>query len=376
MRAGAGVGRGTIRAAAARRATMRAAAATLTFVALAAAPVPAAGAATVSVRIEGDRATLFEGVVATQPRALDGGDGSGAHACPADAAAGPTVGTALADAAAAGGFTWAGAWNPDFRDFFVDRIGPVASRPPTAYWAVLVNGTYALGACREAVRDGDEVLWAYDTNARPVILALAGPASARAGEPVTVTVRDRPAGEPVASARVGGAVTDAAGRAVLRYDTPGPRILKAERSDAVRSNALTIQVEPGAPGADPAEPPPTAREPRTRIVARHGRRVRGTVTPAPPAGSRLELTLKGRTCERSRCRCVSWTAAGRPHRISCRRAALPRSIAPRPRWRIALPRGLPAGRYRLTARLRDPSGRRERVDPGRNRVEFRIRTRR
>jgi hypothetical protein len=323
-----------------------------------------AGPATVDVRIEGDRATLFEGTVTTAARVLDGGDGTGAHPCAGDRPADPrpTAGTALADAGAA----WAGTWNPDFRDFFVERIGPDASQPPTAYWAVLVNGRYALGACREIVQTGDEVLWAFDTTARPLILALHGPAHARAGEPVTVTVRDAwvrgdgTAGGPVAGAHVGGAVTDGAGRALVRFATPGAHVLKAERTGAVRSNALHVRVEPAPPGTDPQ--PPAEPQPRTRITAVGRRRVRGTIAPPPLAGSRLEIALRGRR------RCVAWNRRLRWTR--CRGRTTARTIPARARWRIALPRRLPPGRYRLTARLAGPAGR-EPVERGRNRVTLR-----
>jgi hypothetical protein len=126
----------------------------------------------VRLRVEGAQQTIFEGVVDTAPRVLDGGDGTGPHPCRGDDPDNPrpTPTTALADAATATGFSWHGNWDPSFNDFFVDAVGPDASQPPTSYWGILRNGRYTAGGCTETVAQGDDVLFAYDTFARPLIL--------------------------------------------------------------------------------------------------------------------------------------------------------------------------------------------------------------
>jgi hypothetical protein len=137
-------------------------AATAALAAVAAAP---AGGAVVSVRVDSavDPAPLFEGPVTTLPHAVDGGDGSGAHAC-AGPPAGPATATAtgaLDDAMRQAGIPWRGNWDPSFRDFFIDRIGAHASSPPDLYWSLTVNGRFASGGCLARVADGDSVRFSY-----------------------------------------------------------------------------------------------------------------------------------------------------------------------------------------------------------------------
>ncbi len=236
----------------------------------------------VSLRIEGRTGTLFEGPLRTEARAVSGGDGTGSHQCGSGR---PTVIGALADAAAASGFVWRGTWNPDFQDFFVNRIGPDTSNTATAsFWSVLVDWRYSGGACATDLDPGDQILWAYDTAYHPLLLSLTGPSRAAVGEKIAITVRDGwiradsgTDGGPVAGAQVGGTTTDAAGRAVLSFDSPGLKRLKAERSDAIRSNALDVCVggalcEGALPPPTPPRPAPTARQrpPTARTVLRRG----------------------------------------------------------------------------------------------------------
>ena len=64
-----------------------------------------------------------------QPHAVDGGDGSGSHPCsgpPGASSARDRYGRARRCMRGAG-ISWRGNWNPSFRDFFIDRIGPYAS---------------------------------------------------------------------------------------------------------------------------------------------------------------------------------------------------------------------------------------------------------
>ena len=55
------------------------------------------------------------------------------------------------------GIPWRGNWDPSFRDFFIDRIGPFASAAPDRYWSLTVNGHFSGGGCLARVGDGDSV---------------------------------------------------------------------------------------------------------------------------------------------------------------------------------------------------------------------------
>ncbi|HEX4669007.1 MAG TPA: prenyltransferase/squalene oxidase repeat-containing protein [Solirubrobacterales bacterium] len=125
---------------------------------------PARGA-TVSLRVDSstDPAPLFDGSVTTLPHAVDGSDGSGPHPCtgPPGETPAPTATGALDDAMRGAGIAWRGNWDPSFRDFFVDRIGPFASAAPDRYWSLTVNGHFSSGGCLAQVEDGDAVHFSF-----------------------------------------------------------------------------------------------------------------------------------------------------------------------------------------------------------------------
>jgi hypothetical protein len=215
---------------------------------------PAASAAPVSVnlRVEGPTQTTFEAPVTTDGHALStatsGGpqpcDGTNAGANPSPV---PTPTAALDDAARLGGFSWDGDWFPSFSDFVVNRIGS-DSASSSQFWGYYVNGVEAqVGGCQFALTGGEEVLFAYDSFGRTA-LHLTGPGSVTLGQPVSVRVTDLANGAPLADATVRGATTGADGVATLNLDQPGVYRLKAERANAVRSNAVVVCVDPA--GAD------------------------------------------------------------------------------------------------------------------------------
>jgi len=181
-----------------------------TTVAFAAVVAASAHGATVELRVGGstEPAPLFAGSVVTSSHSVDGGDGSGPHACsgPAGAPAATATG-ALDDAMREAGIPWRGDWDPSFRDFFIDSIGPYASVPPDRYWSLTVNGRFASGGCLAAVADGDLVEFRFGS--------LFGAAPA----PVPAPGKDSPdlgprGGEPVQGA--GAAVTPAGLRWIAR----------------------------------------------------------------------------------------------------------------------------------------------------------------
>jgi hypothetical protein len=227
-----------------------------------------AAPASVNVRIEGASSTLFEGRVTTDARTIETASSGGAHPCNVrdngtNNGAGPATGsatTAAFDAALAAGLpfdaTWTGqatfgAQTFDIDDFFVAQIGPDVnqSAAPFASWGVAVNFQASdLGGCQIVAETGQDVLWAYDFFNKAHLLKLTGPAVAAVGEPVAVQVVDGKDGSGVAGATVGGAVTDAQGRATVTFPRAGRVALKAERADSVRSNALPVCVHAGNDG--------------------------------------------------------------------------------------------------------------------------------
>ncbi len=120
----------------------------------------------------------------------------------------------------------------------------------TQFWGLVLNFQFTqTGGCTTQVRNGDEVLWVFDAFSKTHVLKLTGPASATTGVPTTVKVVDGQNGSPAAGATVNGVTTDADGNAAVSFASAGVYRLKAERADSVRSNALTLCVDP--PGADP-----------------------------------------------------------------------------------------------------------------------------
>lgn len=138
--------------------------ATTVVLATVVAVAPARGA-TVDLLVDSsaDPVPLFAGSVTTQPHLVDGSDGSGPHACsgPSEASPVATATGALDDAMRGAGISWRGNWDPSFRDFFVDRIGPYASAAPDRYWSLSVNGRFVSGGCLARVADGDSIHFFY-----------------------------------------------------------------------------------------------------------------------------------------------------------------------------------------------------------------------
>ena len=99
-----------------------------------------------------------------------------------------------------------------------------------------------MGGCQFQTEPKDKVLWAFDAFGKDFFLKLEGPKTARKGEPVTVTVTDAMTGEPLAGATIKDQTTNAEGEATFNFTSKGLKKLKAERKDAIRSNAIYILV--------------------------------------------------------------------------------------------------------------------------------------
>jgi hypothetical protein len=352
------------------------------LVALAAASSALAAPVTVNLRVEGKTSTIYEGPVTTDGKTLTK-DASGPHACDGTTAsppqpAGPTMTSALDDGAIAGGFTWDGTWF-SFGDFSIDRIGPDA-KTSSEFWGYALNYTSSsVGGCQQQVVSGDEVLFGYDYFSKSALLKLSGPATAEADQPVTVTVVDGQNGSPAVGASVGGALTGPDGTAKLTFSSTGSQRLKAERADAVRSNALTVCVHRGNDGTCGTPAPGGAatggsagggtvvqdtrgaaasvvgiRDGQRFSLRRAPRLLRGTVDPGAAGVHavrfRLRRSLGGR--------CVFYSAVSeRFRRGSCDATWFFYRIGDRPQWEYLLPSRLAPGAYVLDVRVMDRWGR-------------------
>jgi hypothetical protein len=245
-----------------------------------AAPAAAADPVSVNLRVEGQSQTIFDGPVTTDGHQITTQSGGGPHPCDgtnggAHPAPGPTATGALDDGARLNNFTWDGDWFQDFNDFVVNRVAGEAATS-SQFWELGVNFADAtVGGCQTRVRQGDEVLWVFDGFSKTHYLKLAGPAAATTGAPVTVTVTDG-VGAPLSGAAVGGTQTGADGKATLSFADAGIYRLKAERADSVRSNSISVCIDP--PGADPCtsgdKAPPRVLDvdlPGRELVSERGR---------------------------------------------------------------------------------------------------------
>jgi hypothetical protein len=347
----------------------------LAAVILAVAATPALAAPTVTVRVEGQNATLLPPTTVT----LDSAPVVLADAtCPSNSAA------AAIDKATGG--------NWDRKQFTQSLLGESHTFTANDYWAEWISDRFGGGICTDLLNEGDEVLMLVDTSDasfNPTVfpLVLAGvPARVAPGAAFTVTVTQyRTAGtpgtstaEPAAGVSVGGATTGADGRATVTLSTPGATTLRAVRG-ASRSVPVPVCVSTGSDGAcgstaasacatsgdDGLCGTKDRQAPRGRIASiaeaqRFGkgkgpRTLSGTVAgdPSGIADVRLRLTRN----DHSHCQ----TFDGRSERlVAMKRCGAKRgkwfSAGDRQQWSYLLPARLGPGRYVLDVQARDRAG--------------------
>jgi hypothetical protein len=368
------------------------------LVVLVAAPAALAAPVTVDLRVEGANRTLFEGPVTTDVRTFHFTN-EPAHQCDAtvpdsggtSARPVPTRGAALVAAAEQTPFELGGSWSDDFENPTIDSVAGdnVAFDSATQrYLAEFKNGKSSnTGACGDPIATGDRVLFAYASfGQRP--LALAGPASARPGETVSVKVTDADDGSPVAGAAVGGRTTGADGTAVVGpFTQRGAQDLKATKADTIRSNRLRVCVSdgsdgacgssgpggaPGTPGGTPADdtvgPATTVGIKNHKVFSRRKapRTLRGHAASDPSGLREVKLRLMRKVGRK----CAFYSdGRGRWRKTHlCWHGAV-FSIGDRADWSYLLPKRLGRGRYRLEAYAIDGAGNRGPI----KRVGFRVR---
>jgi len=207
---------------------------------------------TVNLRVEGRYGALFEGNVSTCGHRVTLASGKKYHCngtnndsnpCP-----GPTCTTALDDSHI--GFD--GNYWEKFDDIFITSIGGEAAGK-NEHWVILLNfQPIPVGGCQQQVKGGDDVLFALanaGTWRRWRFLKLSGPITARAHQPVILTVTDGRTGNPVEGAVVPfngqDRLTDVFGRVSIAFTEARSFDLKAQipgSFDWVRSNRLIVDV--------------------------------------------------------------------------------------------------------------------------------------
>lgn len=332
-------------------------------------------AVNVNLRVEGDDRTIFEGRVDTDGGSVNGRPCNGTNNRK-NRDPGPTITSALDDAAKDGGFSWDGKWNEDFEDFFIQRIGPDSNDfDDERYWGYLLNWKDpGVGGCQKQVDEGDEVLFAYDLFGNTP-LKLTAPGSVEAGKDFQVRVVDGSDGDGIGGAEVNGQKTNGDGHATLRFDSPQKVTLKAHRDDSIRSNSQTVCVHPpgsstcdDVPGtagtlAGPLTGPLVARITFPVFAVRYPaasapRLLRGDVVSGGPPVTSLRIRLRRSAAGR----CSHYSLVARRFRpTACIVPHFLYSIPPRPQWSYLLPTRLLPGTYALEAEALDAAGRRTRA---------------
>ena len=339
--------------------------------------VPAAAAAapvSVNLRVEGSTSTIFEGPATTDAKTINGhpcdGTNGGANATP-----GPTMTSALDDASIVHGFPWSGTWFDSLHDFSIDSIGPDASNS-SQFWGYAYNWQPSnVGGCQQEVQNGSDVLFGFDFFSKSHLLELSGPATAQAGQPVSLKVIDGQDGSAISGASVGGSTTAADGTASVTYTSPGVVRLKAERSDSIRSNELDVCIyaagsaecgnqAPSSGGnqapssgvggaiADKLPPSLSIRGIRNGERFRRGHGPRKLAGTASDASGLFQIYFRLRRHTHAGCQ---WYSAKRSvftrPRSQCN--ARFQRVGTKARWSYFLPERLPKGRYTLEEKALD-----------------------
>lgn len=335
---------------------------------------PALAGPTVTVRVEGESATLLERTQVTLPDTDP-----------------PVAGCQKWTVAAAIDAATNGNW--DRQQFTSTILGESHSFSRNDYWAEWLDGGAGYrsgnGVCNDVMKDGDEALMLVDISSATFAptrfpLDVEGlPAAVQAGTPVTVTVvayvtADGAPGSgtrtAVEGATVSGggasAVTGADGRAVLSFPTPGRVVVKATKPGSIVSagESATVTAAPvpalpcatsGTDGrcgtADREAPVPSlAGLKNGKVLSRKRalRRLHGSVTPDPSGLRSVRLSI----LRRHKGRCSAFDGASerfKPHRCHGRRSF---RIGDGERWSYLLPHRLPAGRYTIRVAAIDKRG--------------------
>ena len=132
---------------------------------------------------------------------------------------GPTITSALADAADLAGFTFDCKWYTSMEDFLITCIA-YTQQTDTEVWGLWLDYKFLqIGGCQHQVTGAQDILWGFGASKKKYLLMLAAASEfALVGEPYAVTVLDGLTGEHVEGATVGGVTTDEHGTANITFN--------------------------------------------------------------------------------------------------------------------------------------------------------------
>lgn len=319
---------------------------------------PAASANPVSVRIAGDTAKLGPVRVNTPAGGTFGPD-----ACPANSAGG-AIDLAVKQ-------------NWDRKSFTQTILGESHTFTNNDSWTFWINGSLAqIGICGRFPQPGDRILMIADRSSEtfaPTVFPLsfaAVPKRVTADSPFSVVVREhRTDGTVTTPTPVAGA-TVSAGGATATTGADGVARLTVRKAGKVR----LVATRPGAVSTDPATVTVAGSAPTVRLLglrdgqrfsaAKAPRRFRGVVS-ARGGVRQVQLRLTARAGGR----CSTFSGARmRFEPARCGAAGRWFAAERSSRWSYTLPARVGPGRYVLSVRAQDASGRRSKV----TRVAFRV----
>jgi hypothetical protein len=365
-------------------------------------PVPALAApADVTVRVEGTTTTLVPRTAVHTNATAVNKDGIADHDCTGTSAAGALEQATRGD--------WNGTWFDPF-GYSVERIRSESHVfPEPDFFALWVNNRgSSVGICQAELQQGDDVLLFVDrcvvdpvtfacVNPPVLPLGLSAPRTVTRGTPFSVRVVEYASDgtpSPTPGAAVAGgrtvASTDAAGNAIVVFDTGGEHALRATKPNRAASASQTVCATSGSDGL--CNTTATTRDVTAPVITILGivdnkryarkwapRHLRARVAPDPSGLLAVKLRLT-RNAGGGRCTYFS----GRSERF--RRGRLiggSRCGATRGHWfgvgdrddvDYLLPSRLPRGRYVLDVNAIDKAYNRDDARRrGENRVVFRVR---
>lgn len=241
------------------------------------------------------------------------------------------------------------------------------------------------------------MLWAANYGLAKHLLSLSGPSSVEAGVSFTVNVTDGQNGEAIAGATIGedlegvtsplpgSPTTNASGNATITLSHTGTVKLKATQPESVRSNGLTVNVDPVPCGCvEIVKSPPPRFGPAPVDVAkvegikddyvytrRKAPRILTGVVNVPANGTLRQVRISLKRRYRKRCYDFNGTRE-KLVRMKCARPAQFFSVGSSESFSYLLPSRLAPGQYTYEIEAINDAGQATKITAGVSRVKFKV----